>query len=142
MLTRGKTRRVEYPDEPGVWFDLRLLSKKDLDEARDARSAKALAKALGMGDVLTNLREFTAGLDRGATPVVLAEDAYDSDTLVRLGVAAWGGPGYNGEDVSQENLDSLDEPTVLFIVRELIPQPKAEADRKNGLSLSTVHSMD
>lgn len=36
MLTAGATQRVEIPHEPGQWIEVRRLSGKQLDAARDS----------------------------------------------------------------------------------------------------------
>ena len=116
MLTKGKTRRLELPHEPGEWIEVRLLGLDDVVEVR--REAR-----LSEGESLLQL----VGDD--------AIMAVIKPTLCRC-IQAW---SYE-EPVSPEAIGTLDAKTAVYILTELLPAQESEEDRKNGISPSTAAS--
>jgi hypothetical protein len=83
------------------------------------------------------LRSLTAGQDRSEITASLSPaDTFDVLTVLRNGIAAW---SYD-ELPTDENIEALDQETVDVVLAAILPQPKTEADRKNGSASSTSPS--
>lgn len=96
------TRKLEVPDEEGVWFEVRELSWKELEECHREQQRKYMGrvKELG-GDLLKAVAEMEATAI--TNPVVAAEleaarepaantnsaDNLDPETLVTKSVVGW-----------------------------------------------------
>lgn len=92
------TRRLDVPDEPGEWFEIRELSYGELEECKRERSRQRMASVREMGgDVLRAVAEAEK---TGAHEQQIAEaeaenkrretlDAFDPELLVTKSVVAW-----------------------------------------------------
>lgn len=128
--TSKKTKRVDVPDEPGHWLEIRMLSYLTLDKSRKEK----LREAVELSTLYPVLKDVTA--EQGAA----AQAAFASDpmrghhvqTLLKNGVVAW---SYDGE----VNVDELDERTAKWAAREVfrysVPD---EAEKKDSASGSTA----
>ena len=102
----------QIPHEPGESMRLRVLSWKELEAAREARTTSGInrAKQAG-GELLTALQ--------GINPREVEEAAkdplndYDWTALLRAGIVSW---SYT-EDLSFDSIDLLDEPTARWACR-------------------------
>lgn len=138
MLTRI-TRRVEIPGESDQWLDLRLLSWRQLAEARETQATAALRRVAVLGPGVTaSLRAERAeaarnaeiASARGETPEAEpAGDplaAYDVGVVLKHGITGWSYP----DELTAANIDALDEATALWAAREILGfKPQSEAER-------------
>lgn len=151
MLVNTIKRRLDVPGEPGEWIEIRRLSWRQMDTARETRQTAVLlrVKALG-GDIFKALQEqaasapapveAVAGLP--AESVALAEperpDAgeYDRAALLAAGVVGWSYADEAGNrvKVSPATLDQLDEETAAWLATEILAfsRPATGEERKNA----------
>ncbi len=120
MLTHKVTKRVDLPNEPDGWIEVRMPSLAILDKAREARSRKAIQLVQGMD--LAQLKGLTTERQEQETGA-----DYDWQTLLQECVTAWS----YAEPVTAENVAELDEPSVAAVLAVLLPR-ETEADRKNA----------
>ncbi len=132
MLTKSITKRIELPAEPGEWIEVRPLSWRDLQGAREARQHEAIRKAIDLGSALKDLSGIAQDRQPNTPVEPKAEDTYDVGYLLHRAIVDWS----YGEPVTEEAVDSLDQKTVDVVLDELLPKT-TEADQKNGFSLST-----
>lgn len=111
MLTKGVTRKLALPHEPGEWIEINLLGIDDLIEVK---------------------RE--AGVVAGMTAEEIGEVTL-KPMLTRC-IKAW---SYL-ELVTPDAIGGLDPVTATYVVGELMPQPLSEDERKNAISPSTAVS--
>lgn len=132
------TRTVPVPHEPGCEFVLRTLTWKQLEQARKIQSdaQREVIKSFGAEfvKVLSDTDEEAA--DRARTR--LKEFRYevgqfDVETLLKFGVSAWRGDGYDGVPV-HDGLMDLDGPTADWAAEQIIAisRPRTEAEQKNS----------
>lgn len=128
MITR-MTRKIELPHEPGQWVEIRPLSWRKLQDARDSRVRELAKQMQSLGrDVLDALPKG----DRSEAPSAEQEtpasllNAYSLGALLRAGIVAW---SYD-EPVSGETIDELDEQTAQLIARELVLPVKRSMEQQ------------
>jgi len=100
------------PHEPGNEFEFRMLSAKQLDEASERQTDRALAmvgKLSGTGiEIPTDAETIErTRRDGAANPA----GGYDADLLVRYGLVNWRGEKYEGAPCDGPNKDELDTAT-------------------------------
>ena len=109
MLTdKVQATRKDVPSEDGCWFDLRQVSGDELDEARARFQQRTMSMDVsqGMAQAMTNIPR-----DRQEQTADLTVDQCDKATLLRYGLAGWGGPGYDGEPCNDQRKAKLDAGT-------------------------------
>lgn len=119
MLTKNQTDRVTIPHEPGQWVEVRKLSWRQLDEARERRSRSVMENLDALpSEMLRVLREQPAQEAANGVAPEQEDDAstYDHTTLLRHGVVAW---SYE-EPVNDEMIADLDEATAAFFVEQVL----------------------
>ncbi len=131
MLTKSITKRIDLAAEPGEWIEVRPLSWRDLQGAREARQHEAIRKAIDLGSALKDLSGIAADRQPDTPVEPKNEDTYDVGYLLHRAIVDWS----YGEPVTEEAVDSLDQKTVDVVLDELLPKT-SEADQKNGFSNS------
>ena len=131
MLTKSITKRIELAHEPGYWIEIRPLSWRDLEGAKDARQHQAIQRAIDLGSALKDLSGLAADRKDDAPVQQATADLYDVGYLLHRAIVDWS----YGEPVTEEAIDSLDQQTVDVVLAELLPKT-SEADLKNGYSPS------
>ncbi len=133
MLTKTITKRIELSAEPGEWIEVRPLSWRDLQGAKDAHQNQLMGRAVDFGDALKALSNITADQRQAAQQQAESNprDSYDVGYLLHRAIVDWS----YGEPVTEEAVDSLDQVTVDVVLDELLPKT-SEADLKNGFSPS------
>lgn len=128
-LTKGVTRKVEIPHEPDQWMELRHLSYRQLDEARQAKLDELFGFLRKTKDLtLPKPDDDKAAADRLA--------AYDVPTLLRHGIVAWS----YGDAVTPDDLDAK---TADWAAREILALSMPdEAAVGKGSSRSTGTSSE
>lgn len=126
----GITKRLDVPNEPGQWIEIRMLSWLKLEEAKKARLATIAEQARTFSGIdLT-----TAAANASQEDLAAAQDrvaSYDRMTLLREGLMAW---SYTG-DVDPADLD---EPTAEWAARAILDLSLPdESDTKGPSSRST-----
>ena len=124
-LMHKVTKRVDLPDEPGQWIEMRMPSLAILERAQRARQREALAMFIEFD--LSRVQ----GLSRPETERQDAED-YDWQSLLISCIIAW---SYT-ESLTPENIAELDAATVKLLVATLLPAESKE-DQKKGSGSST-----
>lgn len=138
MLTSKVTKRFPIPHEENQWIEVRLLSWRQLEEARLAKQSQVFANMRDMGaDVLRELQGARAEATATDAPAELDPLAqYDQATLLRYGIVAW---SYD-EKVTTPNIEELDAETAAWAAKVILnPNERTEEDRKNAFSPSTEH---
>ena len=135
MLTKSVTKRIELGHEPGDWIEVRPLSWRDLEGAKDRHQNQLMARAADLGDALKALQGLSSDQQAAAQKEAAAKqnpsDLYDVGYLLHRAIVDWS----YGEPVTEEAIDSLDQQTVDVVLAELLPKT-SEADLKNGYSPS------
>jgi len=139
-LITGQALRVrrEIPHEPGEWVDIRPLSWKRLDEAKQTRLAEQ-AKLIGL------MGGYRAARDDGDTPAKaeateppdapasasnghLDPKDYDTGIVLRGGLLAWS----YGQKIGAGEVETLDERTAAWLAGEILAlHDRSEETRKN-----------
>src|SRR3990172_7957549 len=85
--------RKDVPGEEGCWFEIRQVSGDELDEARARFQQRTMAMDVsqGMAQAMTSIPR-----DRQEQTADLTVESCDKATLLRYGLAAWGGGPYGG----------------------------------------------
>lgn len=129
-MLAGRTEWRDIPFEPGSRFEFRTLSGRELDEAQEAATSKALQsfKALGaelIAAIQQQQRDTTAK----------AADSYDADTLIRCGLVAWSyEEPCNDEEKGRLDGRCRDWASAQIIEMNTYPEGEGQgsADRLNG----------
>lgn len=86
-MLAGRKEKRDVPHEEGTWFEFRTLSGRELDEAQEAATEKALRSMKAMGpEIIAAIQEMNKGQQAKTA------DSFDPDTLVRLALVAWSYP--------------------------------------------------
>ena len=104
-LTKGVTRKVEIPHEPDQWVQLRMLTYRQLAEARWVKLDDLFTVMRGLKDIALPQQDGQAVVDPLA--------GYDIGVLLRYGIVAWS----YGETVTP---DELDDRTAQWAAREIV----------------------
>jgi len=104
-LTKGVTRKVEIPHEPDQWVQLRMLTYRQLAEARRVKLDDLFTVMRGLKDIALPQQDGQAVVDPLA--------GYDIGVLLRYGIVAWS----YGETVTP---DELDDRTAQWAAREIV----------------------
>lgn len=119
------TRRLDVPDEEGAWFEVRMLSWKELEECRREASRKSLAAMRDMGpDIIRAVGEMEHGADPDAAAAVQAareanervREEFDRESLVTKSVVGW---SYERR-FQQTLLGKLDEATFSWLFEAIV----------------------
>lgn len=127
MIVKNVKRKLELPHEEGQFIEIRQLSYRELEEARESRREKVITRAAQMGpEMMANLPSTDREDIKKAIEDPLNE--FDIDVLLEKGIVSWSYP----EKVSKENIWLLDEETAQFVALELVPKKRPEAETKKG----------
>lgn len=145
------TRQLEVPDEPGEWFEVRLLSWKELEECRREQSRKFMARAREMGvDLLKTVADLESDAD-ARQKAAIAEareqnrrdaelEEFDREMLVTKSVVGW---SYQ-RHFQPSALAKLDERTFDWLFESIVAlylpgeeQARAEGEVAAGSSSAT-----
>lgn len=120
MIVKSITKQVGIPHEPGQWMLLKRLSWRQLDEASDIASDASFSRIKKMGAEMIQALRTTVATPADAT-------VYDRAYVLSAGISKW---SYE-EDVSPENIDSLDEATAAWAYSEIL-KLNQDNDAKNA----------
>lgn len=129
-LVSGIKKRVDFPHEPGQWAEIRKLSWRLLDAAREKKSKAVIRDFAEYPPELLQSRINDAGgeqaiRDREKDP--LAE--YDHDYLLEKALEAW------SYDAPVSEYGDLDEDTKAFLIEQIVAfnaKQRTEAERRDG----------
>ncbi len=131
-LTTNVTKSIELPHEPGQHVVIRMLSWRQLESARTARTMEAMESVKDMDQeflqgMLKNLPD-TPKEDEEAT----TRTPYNKRAMLRAGIVSW---SYT-EEVSEATIDDLDEPTAdfLFSAIEKLSAVSVDEGKDSGTS--------
>jgi len=128
-LVKHISARVEIPHEDGEWLQVRKLSRKELQDARDLAAAKMRQTWREMtGDVITAIQ----GLRRVDAEAAEADPfaGYDEEVVLKAGIIDWSYP-----DKRVNPYEQLDEETATWAYQEVLKFSgigAGEDERKNG----------
>ena len=122
------TETEAIPHEPGQWIEFRRLGHKALKEAREGKARRQMRAASDVSRdldpaFLQRMRdEVTAAVAarEAAAPEADPLDDYDTDELLRRGIAAWS----YADPLTPENIDGLDEATADWAARRILALSK------------------
>ncbi len=115
MLTRSRTETVAHPHESGVTFEFKMLSWKELEQARQASVQASFKTMSEMGSgILASIRDVEPRDDGDADDDT--EPDFDRGVLLHLGIVDW---SYD-EDLTEENINDLDDPTAEWAEGEIL----------------------
>ena len=123
------TRRLDVPNEPGAWIEIRQLSWITLDKSRKVR-LKELAEL--SGSFATGLNKMDSAEREAAKKVAAADPLapHDMAILLKHGITSWS----YGDPVTT---DDLDERTAEWAAREILSYSvPTEAEKKTSASNS------
>ncbi len=107
MLTKGRTETVDFPHEPGESATIRMLSWKQLEEAKDATVQGAFKLFENLSPAA--LEALTNAPERASRQT--ADTTYDRAVILLRGVVGW---SYE-DPVDEETLADLDDETAEFL---------------------------
>lgn len=128
-IVTNTTRRVEIPHEPGEWMELKRLSWRQLELAKDVASSDALKRIKSVGgDMMIALQKYGNEQKKGKDRDPASQ--YDRGIVLEAGVAGW---SYDAE-LKKESIDALDEETAEWAFREILSlnKPRSEEEQKNA----------
>ena len=158
-LVRGQTKRVDIPDEPGEWVEIKKLPWGLLDGAREARTKAVIESAKLWGtDMMAAInsgarkppedsrppahpdaphQEVNSGIDQAAVRAARADryNEYDQKFLLLHAVQAW---SYDAP--LPEGVTELDYDTAAWLKREIVDfnnRRRTAAEQLDGTSPST-----
>lgn len=118
--------QADLPHEPGQWFKFRRLSARQLEKARNLRQKLAIQNTLqDTPELVELLKGSVSNPDRAARDDRDPLEAYDRWALLRDGLVDW---SYD-EALSPDSIEALDEQTLDWACRQLIPLPLPEDAR-------------
>ena len=129
-MLAGRTEWRDIPFEPGSRFEFRTLSGRELDEAQEAATNKALQSFKALGAEL-----IAAIQQQQRETAVKAADSYDADTLIRYGLVAWSyDEPCNEEEKARLDAQTRDWAAAQIIEMNTIPEGEGQGsvERLNG----------
>jgi len=107
-MLAGRIERRDVPHAEGQWIEFRTLSGRELDEAEELQTQRAMRMVAGMD----------LSAIRSAADAQTAEqrDSYDKDALIKYGVAAWS----LDDPCTEENKKMLDAQTRAWAVAVIV----------------------
>lgn len=133
------TRRLDVPDEEGEWFEVRLLSWKDLQACRRASEDKQKAHIRGMDPQLFLAlaqieRDTPQAVDqaREANKADVTLD-YDPEELVRRSVVGW---SYQ-RHFQPSLMDKLTEPTFVWLYGAILAMYRGDDAQRKADSVTS-----
>ncbi len=128
MLTKGITKRVELPHEPGAWIEVKLLGYRQLEAAKQKRLFDQIKIFRELGPQAPTV---TPAIDPDGPVVPVVPDplnTYDQGMLLEAAIVAW---SYDAK-VTIDAIQSLDEQTAEYVARQVVLKPESDEDRKNA----------
>lgn len=124
-LINDKTRKVDIPHESGEWMEVKKLSWRQLEVARDIMTDNTVAKFRKMGGEM--VKAFTNEKARQETD---PRTQYDRGFVLEAGISRW---SYDAE-VNKANIEKLDEETAIWAFEEILNlnNPLTDEERKNA----------
>ena len=112
LIDVNKRERLEHPEEPGQWIEIRPLRATEMDEARDIR----LKQLLDMwGDALNSAPRPETKKDEDT--VKARAQQFDASTLLKYAVVGW---SYTDGSVDPKDISRLDAVTRDWLVEEIV----------------------
>lgn len=133
-IVTGVKEQHDIPHEPGEWVEFRMLSWKQLDEARKARTLDSINQARALGGEL--FQALNANTVSEAQRAQLGPgNEFDHELLLRAAIVSWS----YAEPVTPENLAALDPATKDWAVSMILTMstPRSEQETRDFFSAST-----
>lgn len=124
-LVTDVAKRVEIPHEEGQWMEIKRLSWRQLEVAKDIMTDNTVARFKKMGGEV--LKAFTnEKVRQEADP----RTQYDRGFVLEAGISRW---SYDAE-VAKATIEKLDEETAKWAFEEILNlhNPPSEEERKNA----------
>ncbi len=129
VVTFMETVKWDIPHEPGNAFQLRALSGRELDEARD-RFLTRLTERFSADHMKALERPPDEERQRAESDDPLV--GYDRTYLLR-GIVSWAGPLYDAVDCNRDNRHELDETTAKGAATAIIEMSQFSAEEKESV---------
>lgn len=132
LVDTSKSDRLEHPEEPGQWIEVRHLLGVEMDEAQEVRVKKLLNV---WGDALNSA---STGTPQDRNSLEARMQRYDHQTLLNYAITGW---SYDAP-VDPDNIARLDNVTRQWLVEEIIVRNTRPAGKSNNgvANLSLVES--
>lgn len=131
-MLAGRTERRDVPHEPGQWIEFRTLSGRQLDEAEEAQTRRAVKLVEGI-----DMSAVRAAADNQRTEGQ-QRDSYDKDTLIKYGVVGWS-LDEPCDEVHKLSLDAQTRDWAVSVILEMNVRPLA-IDSDSGSNSSAENS--
>ena len=136
MHSKGITKKLDHPHEPGEWVTIRKVSSGYLDQAREAFARRSSRQIKEMGG-LASLPSFTrcpkcggqqeeghecnpldvfAKEERAKGPSAVDATTLDRKVMLNAAIASWS----SKQEVNEESVADLDEFTADWLFREIV----------------------
>ncbi|MCH8902058.1 MAG: hypothetical protein IIC88_07135 [Chloroflexi bacterium] len=136
MLTKGITKKIDHPHEPGQWVVIRKASSGYIDLAREAftrRASRSIKDMGGLGGMPNfkrcpkcgaqqedghecNPLDLFAKEEREKNPSAVDATTLDRKIMLNAAIASWS----EDEQVNEESVAYLDEFTADWLFREIV----------------------
>jgi hypothetical protein len=126
-LVTDVAKRVEIPNEEGQWMEIKRLSWRQKELAREVASDKLLKKMKALGpEAIVGIQKIHEGKTEGTN---LAAE-YDMEIVLEVGISKW---SYD-EEVSKKTIGRLEEDTAKWAFNQILEldQPRTEEEIKNA----------
>jgi len=133
FIDDAPTRQLTNPAHPEEWFEVRLLSWKELEECQRERDRKFMGRVREMGaDVLKAAAEAEASAPDAAAEARAQNDAaaesFDRELLVTKSVVGW---SYE-QHFQASRLAKLDVQTFTWLFGEIVAIYAPDAERADA----------
>jgi len=110
LIDTTKRERLNHPDEPGTWIDIRPLLAVEMDEARERKVKHILSL---WGDAI---KDAASSGRTQQDDLASRVQQYDATILLNSAIKAW---SYEAE-VNSENVARLDGSTRDWLIEEVV----------------------
>lgn len=128
LTSRLGTKRLDVPNDPGEWIELRAVGGRRLREAAAQKSRDALLQVRAAGGEIAELWQKNAKDTDTDTAKKDVLNTYDALTVCYVGIVGW---SYE-EKVKPATIDDLDSDTQDWAARQILelslPRPTDAVD--------------
>lgn len=129
MLTRNQTETMDHPYEPGVRYEFKMLSWRDLEAARQAAIQASIKTISDIGsEVLDAMKDVSS--DDASDDDDDSGLSFDRGELLRRGIVGW---SYDDE-LNAEAIDDLDDPSAEWAEKEILKLSRRTASEGEASS--------
>jgi len=134
-LVRGQVKRLDIPDEPGEWVEIKKLPWGLLEGARQKRTDVVIERTRAWGAEMFEMLRGVQSSD--VTAAADPTNEYDRGFLLRHAVQAW---SYDAE--LPDAVEELEEETADWLAKEIVSfnsRVRTEAEQLDAMPPSISH---